>query len=224
MATAAVMEPVSDKKEMHVEESSRKSVESIKSIKSVESTQSVESVESVELTKSIESVETESVEMPPPPPPVALAEDEANAETPKMAHDSMVTVRLSEPPSLTLDTSSGSDSEPASSPIVSPKTIDHDTTKDSEDGTPLEVPEIENERNPRESMVMVRDSRIALPRVDTSRSLQDELGQCEDDNSDTSEDQDEVNWEELEKSEDQQTKDEETDNVGVSGLLFSRLC
>ncbi len=198
MADAATTEPASGKNDSHVQERPRKSVD--------------------------------SAEMPPP---TTTTEDDADAETPKMAHDSMVTVRLSEPPSLTLDTSSTSDSEPESSPVVSPKTVKHDeheTPKITESSTTLETletletPEIENEQNPRESVVIIRDSRTALPRVDTTRSLQDELGQCEDVTSDTSDDVEEVNWEELEKTEDQQTKDEETDNVSASLLVSSQGC
>lgn len=168
-----------------------------------------------------------SVDAAEMPPPTTKTEEDADAETPRMAHDSMVTVRLSEPPSLTLDTSSASDSEPESSPVVGPKTVEHDeheTTKISESSATLETSQIENEQNPRESVVIVRDSRSALPRVDTSRSLQDELGQCEDVTSDTSDDVEEVNWEELEKTEDQQTKDEETDNVGASPLVSPQGC
>ncbi len=190
-AAAAAMEPVSDENNPHVEGSPRSSVKSTE----------------------VPPLNTTAEEY-------ADVDADADAETPKMAHDSMVTVRLSEPPSLTLDTSSSSDSEPPSSPIISPKTLEPETTKSSESSTTLETPEIENAQNRRESVVIVRDSRTVLPRVDTTRSLQDELGQCDDDTSDTSEDLEEVNWEELEKTEDQQTKDEETDNVSALCLVF----
>lgn len=175
----------------------------------------------------VEEKPRKSVDAAEMPPPTTKTEEDADVETPRMAHDSMVTVRLSEPPALTLDTSSASDSEPESSPVVAPKTVEHDeheTTKIAESSATLETPQIENEQNSRESVVIVRDSRSALPRVDTSRSLQDELGQCEDVTSDTSDDVEEVNWEELEKTEDQQTKDEETDNVGASPLVSPQGC
>ncbi|OAR01174.1 hypothetical protein LLEC1_04389 [Akanthomyces lecanii] len=169
----------------------------------------------------VEERPLESVDSAEMAPPTTTTEDDTDAETPKMTHDSMVTVRLSEPTSLTLDTSSASDSRPESNPVVSPKTFENEMTATSESRTTLEAPEIENEQNPRESLVIVRDSRRALPRVDTTRSLQDELGQCEDVTSDTSDDVEEVNWEELEKTEDQQTKDDETDNS--TALLLARL-
>ncbi|ATY64391.1 RabGAP/TBC [Cordyceps militaris] len=163
--------------------------------------------------KSVDSVQI--------PPLTAMPEEDADTRTPKMTHDSMVTVRLSEPPSLTLDTSSASGSEPASSPVTSLHTAEPDTTKGFKNNTQPETSEIDNVHNSRESVVVVRDSRTTLPRADTARSLQDELGQYEDNNSDTSEDREEVDWEELEKTEDQQTKDEETDNS--TALLLARL-
>lgn len=142
-------------------------------------------------------------------------EADTEAETPKMAHDSMVTVRLSEPPTMALDSSTASgDTVP-------------ETAEYTENRTSIETPSDPNSSDaepaaPRESVDMPRQSTATLPRIDTKRSLQDELGECEDgaDDTDSSEDLEEVNWEELEKTEDQQTKDEETDNVSGPNLCF----
>lgn len=125
------------------------------------------------------------------------ATEESEAETPTMAHDSMVTVRLSEPPALKLDTDfdSGDAASRHKDAITNRDTIDSKTTADSS---------------------MPRISTATLSPADPNRSLQDELGQVGADghDSDGSEDLEEVNWEELEKTEDEQSKEDEADNVG----------
>ena len=65
---------------------------------------------------------------------------------------------------------------------------------------------------------MTRMNRTTLSLIDTSsRSLQDELGLYTPDGHDSdSSDMEEVNWEQLEKTEGEQTKDDETDNVSAS--------
>lgn len=151
-------------------------------------------------------------------------EEDTETETPKLAHDSMVTVRLSEPPVLTLDTTKcASYSDSKSSPVVSPRgTINIELPNGSENLTAIETIEGGDAEEIHNSVLVSRRSRATLPRVDTTRSLRDELGQCQDGSSETSEDLEEVNWDELERTEDQQTKDEETDNVGHIILCFSR--
>lgn len=127
----------------------------------------------------------------------AEATEESEAETPTMAHDSMVTVRLSEPPALRLDTDfdSGDAASRRTDGTTNRDTIDSKTTADSS---------------------MPRISTATLSPADPNRSLQDELGQVGADghDSDASEDLEEVNWEELEKTEDEQSKEDEADNVG----------
>ncbi|KAH8173105.1 rab-GTPase-TBC domain-containing protein [Sarocladium implicatum] len=133
-------------------------------------------------------------------------------------HDSLVTVRLSEPPSLTVDTAlaeaheqqpvrPATDMSPDDGSLADAAEID-DTT----DTTPIDTP-------------TPRDSPPQSPIAEASRSLEEELEQCSPDGesrqSISSEDQDEVNWEQLEKTEDEQTKDEETDNS--TALLLARL-
>ncbi|KAL6880998.1 rab-GTPase-TBC domain-containing protein [Trichoderma novae-zelandiae] len=128
--------------------------------------------------------------------------DEAEAATPKTTRDSMVTVRLSEPPALTLDTSSPRDSKSPDSPTLP-------TTSQASDEGGLEAPSAS-----RHSTATLSAS------AEPSRTLQDELGDFDDADSDCS-DPEEVNWAELEKTEDEQTKDEETDNS--TALLLARL-
>jgi hypothetical protein len=115
-----------------------------------------------------------------------------------MQHDSMVTVRLSEPPALTLDTSVGDEDA-----------LGKRSTIEIEDGAHSRCTSGESS---------VRASSLSIGNARTNRSLQDEL---EDDSSPggdsgAADEQDDVNWERLEKTEDEQPKDEETDNVGCS--------
>lgn len=155
-----------------------------------------------------------------------IARDPA-PETPKMAHDSLVTVRLSEPDPIVLD-----------SPIANSVTDTDQTTptKDPVDDDLVEIPvsplspkpslleddkdkslEDEPKTLTKEETIDTGALRISIanmpPPILTTRTLQEEL--ADDDNS--SDDQDEVNWEKLERKEDEQTKDEETDNVS-SGI------
>lgn len=122
--------------------------------------------------------------------------DDAEATTPKTTRDSMVTVRLSEPPALSLDTSSGRNSKLPDSPTL-PAT-----------SQPIDDSSLDACRN---STATVSAS------AEASRSLHDELEEMDDGDSDCS-DPEEVNWAELEKTEDEQTKDEETDNVRAQGI------
>ncbi|RSL65821.1 hypothetical protein CEP53_003548 [Fusarium sp. AF-6] len=157
-------------------------------------------------------------------------------ETPKMAHDSMVTVRLSEPESIVLDSpvaTTGLDTNqstptkiPASdevsvceTPEPSLKRTDtieevDEEEEEQEQDQGVKTPSTEEAANtgtPRES------SPTMPPPILTTRSLQEELA----DDGHVSDDQEEVNWEQLEKTEDEQTKDEETDNS--TALLLARL-
>ncbi|RFU81625.1 rab-gap tbc domain [Trichoderma arundinaceum] len=129
--------------------------------------------------------------------------DDAEAATPKTIRDSMVTVRLSEPPALSLDTSASRSSKLPDSPTLpaTSEPIDESGGPDAQDAS--------------------RNSTATLSAsAEANRSLQDELGDFDDADSDCS-DPEEVNWAELEKTEDEQTKDEETDNS--TALLLARL-
>lgn len=231
-SSAAAVGLVSDKHDSHIDDKPETSVES-------PAESPIESPTESPVEPSVESPSDSPVSSPTQSPlqspressvdiPRSPSQDETTAETPKMAHDSMVTVRLSEPPSLTLDTSATSSPDRHSSPVVSPRTVEDEPRRESNDSTPVEAPETTDadhiRKSVRESVVM-RESRTTLPRVDTTRSLQDELGECDDsgNGSDTSEDNEEVNWEELEKTEDQQTKDEETDNASPTTPVATSL-
>lgn len=113
-----------------------------------------------------------------------------------MTHDSLVTVRLSESSSSTTLVTAISSNTNSEQP--SPSTTDRSS----------------NERDSPQSTH--RDSSLTFSPTATSLTLQSELGgiYAEDHESDSSEDSDEVNWEQLERTEDEQVKDDETDNVG----------
>ncbi|KPM36423.1 hypothetical protein AK830_g10150 [Neonectria ditissima] len=160
-------------------------------------------------------------------------------ETPKMAHDSMVTVRLSEPDSLILDSATtGSDADTAqSTPTKDPE--HNDVADDGSEGIKFDLTntviiddegisrlEDVDEENEEEEAVDAtstgdadtpRDSTVTMPPPIVTRTLQDELL----DDGHSLDDQEEVNWEQLERTEDEQAKDEETDNS--TALLLARL-
>ncbi|GAB0132711.1 hypothetical protein EsDP_00001139 [Epichloe bromicola] len=139
------------------------------------------------------------------------------AEAPNMAHDSMVTVRLSEPPSLTLDTTTTvTNCRLGSIASTVPEEEQVDVEDESNDSkTPSE------KHNNRSSKPL--NTKATVSTIEANCSLRDELGRCGADGNETdsSDDNEEVNWEQLEKTEDEQTKDEETDNS--TALLLARL-
>ncbi|KAH7145761.1 rab-GTPase-TBC domain-containing protein [Dactylonectria estremocensis] len=173
----------------------------------------------------------------------SMMERDPNPETPKMAHDSMVTVRLSEPESLLLDSSTASlDVDTAQStptkdnrhdsvvgdfkPDVTIEEEEEDVADkddDDKDSTKLDSDDDKADKAEASSTGEVvitksaRNSKATMPPPIVTRTLQDELRE---DNR-TSDDHEEVNWEQLEKTEDEQTKDEETDNS--TALLLARL-
>lgn len=131
-------------------------------------------------------------------PPVSPIEEEHSKATPKMTHDSMVTVRLSEPPSLTLNTSLS-------------------------DVEAIDAPETAVQSNHRQTMLLTpigqdsshpRDSTATIPPSGAHQSLLNELEETEKREQDgyMSDDQEEVDWEQLEKKEDEQAKDDDTDD------------
>jgi hypothetical protein len=124
-------------------------------------------------------------------------DDVVEAETPKITHDSMVTVRLSEPPALALDTSFAGEDEPTTP-----------TKTEAADKIPASV----GSRSPVES---VRSARLSSTCAASLSSLQEELAEDTDNESSRtlSGEQEEVDWEKLEKTEDEQTKGDDTDNV-----------
>lgn len=161
-----------------------------------------------------------------------MARDPA-PETPKMAHDSLVTVRLSEPDLIVLDspiatsTIDTNQTTPTKDPVdnrpdtpISRKSsllVDDKDDKDEKDDSLDDESKTLIKENVVDTEALRSSSATMPPPILTTRSLQDELA----DDGNLSDDQDEVNWAQLEQKEDEQTKDEETDNVG-SGTLNCR--
>ncbi|KAG5932488.1 hypothetical protein E4U53_001337 [Claviceps sorghi] len=143
--------------------------------------------------------------------------ESAEPATPNMAHDSMVTVRLSEPPSIALDTmtaaTNGKLTSLASTVLQQEQINEEDELSDAE--TFSEQRQSSSSNTP--------SAHVIISTTEPTRSLRDELGHCalDGNETDSSEDNEEVNWEQLEKKEDEQTKDEETDNS--TALLLARL-
>ncbi|KAF4984614.1 hypothetical protein FZEAL_236 [Fusarium zealandicum] len=174
----------------------------------------------------------ESLPSTAPAERVSMMARDSGPETPKMAHDSLVTVRLSEPDPIVLDSpiespieTPGIDTTPSTptrSSVISDSPIQENAKtglqrdsrdEDNEDEV-VNTPSTEEAANTE----ALRDSTATMPPpMLTSRFLKDELA----DEGDVSDDQDEVNWEQLERTEDEQTKDEETDNS--TALLLARL-
>jgi hypothetical protein len=118
-----------------------------------------------------------------------------------MAHDSMVTVRLSEPPTLTVDT----------------KVLEHGNRDTVEHIKGQEVPELiqeeesTQEESPTITMVDPNGNEVTSPTGSESVASRDPESRR---GSDTSEESaEEVNWEELEKTEEQEPRDEGSDDV-----------
>jgi hypothetical protein len=122
-----------------------------------------------------------------------------------VAHDSMVTVRLSEPPNLHINTDN----------ILSSNSMSHarsSSTTESETGDGDETPsaEVMAEESPRITMIdsngdMV--SKSARTSSSSSRHTSNSSG--------GSAEGEQVDWDELEKSEGQEPKDQWTDDVSV---------
>ncbi|KAG6057259.1 hypothetical protein E4U32_005271 [Claviceps aff. humidiphila group G2b] len=169
-----------------------------------ETVEDVEKIDTVEeIAESDQACETEAEE----------------AVTPTMTHDSMVTVRLSEPPFLTLDPTIviTNDELPSLPPAALEEEHKHIHVED-------ESSDVETASDQRQSKSSsASDARVTISTPKAKRSLQDELGHSivDGNETDSSEDHDEVDWEQLEKTEDEQTKDEETDNS--TALLLARL-
>ncbi|KAG6003058.1 hypothetical protein E4U21_002411 [Claviceps maximensis] len=139
------------------------------------------------------------------------------AVTPTMAHDSMVTVRLSEPPAIALGaTAVAANGRPIS---LAPTVLEEEQPDDADGSSDAET--FSEQRESRSSTVL--DAKVTISTPEANRSLRDELGHCgiDGNETDSSEDNEEVNWAKLEKTEDEQTKDEETDNS--TALLLARL-
>ncbi|CAG8971261.1 hypothetical protein HYALB_00001427 [Hymenoscyphus albidus] len=159
-----------------------------------------------------------------------------------MLHDSMVTVRLSEPPVLTVDTRTnilaGSKLRVASTPISplkrdidfdtpqstsSPNTAHTDTETHKLDDVQENL-EVQEEGSPRITMVDPNGKEMDSPMspVDLGyQTFQDGVAKRDSDLSEESEESEEVNWEELEKTEEKEPRSESSDDS--TALLLARL-
>lgn len=132
-----------------------------------------------------------------------------------MDHDSLVTVRLSEPPSLHINTAI------PPNPLPSRKTV-YGIDYTPNDAMAESLKEEENSD---------ADKDPETPVTKTGLNLQEELGQLDSDFQEDEEgaetvegrsslDSDKVDWEGLQKTEDMESKDQESDNVGVVFHVF----
>lgn len=135
-----------------------------------------------------------------------------------MQHDSMVTVRLSEPPILTLDTKRYSDrihtkEELETSDEVNTPTVNRQTIMGIMDVTGNETGTGTQEDSPRITMVDPNGNEVPTPKNSESAESEHNGSRRGSDSSGTS--MEEVNWEELEKTEEQQPRNQDSDDVRI---------
>ncbi|TGO38214.1 hypothetical protein BHYA_0079g00130 [Botrytis hyacinthi] len=151
-------------------------------------------------------------------------EDRIHQEGQAMQHDSMVTVRLSEPPVLTLDTKRHSDNimtneELETSEEINTPTDKRQTIMSIMDVTGKETETGSLEDSPRITMVDPNGNEVPTPTGSESAESEQNASRRASDSSDTS--VEEVNWEELEKTEEQQPRNQDSDDSTT--LLLARL-
>ncbi|KAG0649098.1 GAP and centrosome-associated [Hyphodiscus hymeniophilus] len=134
---------------------------------------------------------------------------ESTMDDPPMTHDSMVTVRLSEIPSLTVDTN-----------VFAHRNQDTpEHTKGHEASGTTQDEGNTQEESPRITMMDPNGNEVTSPSSSESAASRDPESRR---GSDTSEESSEgVNWEELEKTEEQEPRDEASDDS--TALLLARL-
>lgn len=124
-----------------------------------------------------------------------------------LLHDSMVTVRLSEPPALTVDTSvPRKDHKEA----IGHRKVEGDGTPDSLRGDG----ETPDEESPKITM-MDPNGEMLSPTGSESASERNEESRRGSDSSEASMEGGGVNWEELEKTEEKEPRDESSDDVSL---------
>ena len=126
---------------------------------------------------------------------------ESNMEGQAMPHDSMVTVRLSEPPTLTVDTNVLEH--------ANRNTLEH--TKGQERPEIMQEEDSSQEESPRITMMDPNGNEVTSPSDSASVPSRDRESRRGSDSSEVS--AEEVNWEELEKTEEQEPRDEGSDDV-----------
>ncbi|KAH9207695.1 rab-GTPase-TBC domain-containing protein [Leptodontidium sp. 2 PMI_412] len=179
------------------------------------------------------------MEMPPPQKPAQMEQTQAqeqehdlvsadstpspvtNNSTSHIAHDSMVTVRLSEPPTLTVNTtipskqscSSGSTEKGADDTIDTPGIL--------LDGVAEDAVGEEEEESPRITMMDPNGNEVLSPSGSESAGSQNGESRRGSDSSEESVEGGGVNWEELEKTEEKEPRNESSDDS--TALLLARL-
>ncbi|KAF7901131.1 hypothetical protein EAF00_003352 [Botryotinia globosa] len=141
-----------------------------------------------------------------------------------MQHDSMVTVRLSEPPILTLDTKRHSDKIITNEELEMSEEINTPTDKRQTIMSMMDVIGKDTETgsledSPRITMVDPNGNEVPTPTGSESAESEQNGSRRASDSSDTS--VEEVNWEELEKTEEQQPRNQDSDDS--TALLLARL-
>ena len=122
----------------------------------------------------------------------------------------MVTVRLSEPPSLTVNTNVGISS------VAPGKTVfGHGYTPSEAMAEMVQEEEGTFEDDP-------QDSAEVTPRSNLRDELQESGDTSPNLKTPTESDAEDVDWEQLQKTEEQQSKDQESDNVSSSLTLLAR--
>jgi len=133
-------------------------------------------------------------------------------ETRAIDHDSLVTVRLSEPPVLSVNTSIGTPT--GKSPFghgYTPSDAMAETVPEEDDGTAGE-PDATSQRG--------KSLQDELQDIDGGSVQENDDTAIEDGENDSDDEQ--VDWDSLQESEDKESKDQESDNVSLSDLWDHR--
>ncbi|KAG4429635.1 hypothetical protein IFR05_014881 [Cadophora sp. M221] len=183
------------------------------------------------------------MEMPPPQKPAQMEQEQAqqqaqqqeqglvsadstpspitNNTTSHIAHDSMVTVRLSEPPTLTVNTAIPSKQTCSAG---STEKLAEDTTDTPGillDGVAEDAVGEEEEESPRITMMDPNGNEVLSPSGSESAGSQNGESRRGSDSSEESVEGGGVNWEELEKTEEKEPRNESSDDS--TALLLARL-
>jgi hypothetical protein len=149
-----------------------------------------------------------------------VVEGKVNVDGQNMHHDSMVTVRLSEPPILTLDTKRHSINMEGAKDNLEEDFADADmddkrrTITDTRSMKSAEESSIQ-EDSPRITMLDPNGNEVCTPTGSETAESELDHSRRDSDSSDTS--LEEVNWEELEKTEEQQPRNQDSDDVSLKG-------
>jgi hypothetical protein len=127
-------------------------------------------------------------------------------------HDSMVTVRLSEPPSLHLDTNAIS---PSATEIQN-KQMDDASAPDTPNIMLEGVEEDNEDASPQITMMDPNGNEVLSPSGSESPGSRDAGSRRGSDSSEASVEGGGVNWEELEKTEEQEPRNESSDDVSIA--------